>query len=93
MKNTAAITNIAECCAFQNVSSTCSVACSFYLNIESAIDHPECLADLDKLMKCAADGSDHRGCCVIHDVPRRCLNLCRGEPFISGATSCALQYT
>lgn len=93
MRNTAAVTNIAECCAVQNVSSNCMDACSFYLDIESVIDRPECLADFDKLMKCASDGSDHRSCCASKEVPRKCLNWCRGEAIMNGASSCALQYT
>lgn len=93
MRNTAAVTNIAECCAIQNVSSTCMDACSFYLDIESVIDRPECLADFDKLMKCASDGSDHRGCCAQKEVPRKCLNWCRGEAVTQGGAACAIQYT
>jgi len=93
MRNTAAVTNIAECCAIQNVTASCMDAGSFYLDIESVIDRPECLADLSKLMHCASDGSDHRGCCTQKDVARKCLNWCRGEPVIAGATSCALQHT
>lgn len=88
------ITNIIECCKVQNVSSTCMDACGFYLDIESVLDRPECLKDFDKLMKCAADGSDHRGCCASKDVPRKCLNWCRGEPIITDSNAgCALQYT
>lgn len=93
MRNTAAVTNIAECCAIQNVSSTCMDACSFYLDIESVIDRPECLTDFDKLMKCASDGSDHRGCCAQKEVPRKCLNWCRGEAVTQGGAACAIQYT
>lgn len=93
MRNTAAVTNIAECCAVQNVSTSCMDACSFYLDIESVIDRPECLADFDKLMKCASDGSDHRGCCAQKDVPRKCLNWCRGEPVTQGSAVCAIQFT
>ncbi|XP_021707105.1 Ig-like and fibronectin type-III domain-containing protein 1 [Aedes aegypti] len=92
IRNTAASTNISECCVMQNVSSACMSACSFYIDIESVIDRPECIVDFDKLMKCAADGSDHRGCCASKDIPRRCLNWCRGEP-ISPPGTCALQHT
>ncbi|XP_062560024.1 Ig-like and fibronectin type-III domain-containing protein 1 [Armigeres subalbatus] len=92
IRNTAASTNISECCVTQNVSSACMSACSFYIDIESVIDRPECIVDFDKLMKCAADGSDHRGCCASKDIPRRCLNWCRGEP-ISPPGTCALQHT
>lgn len=94
MRNNAPVTtNISECCAIQNVSHTCMDACSFYLDIEAIIDRPECIVDFDKLMKCASDGSDHRTCCAQKDVPRKCLNWCRGEPVTTGVTSCAIQYT
>lgn len=92
IRQTAPANNISECCMAQNVSSSCMGACSFYVDIEAVIDRPECISDFDKLMKCAADGSDHRGCCASHDVPRRCLNWCRGEPISSGGI-CALQHT
>ncbi|EAA05182.4 AGAP011355-PA [Anopheles gambiae str. PEST] len=92
IRNTAASSNISECCAAQNVSAACMSACSFYIDIESVIDRPECIVDFDKLMRCAADGSDHRGCCASKDVPRRCLNWCRGEP-ITPPGICALQHT
>ncbi|XP_055528945.1 Ig-like and fibronectin type-III domain-containing protein 1 [Wyeomyia smithii] len=92
IRNTAAFANVSECCVSQNVSSACMSACSFYIDIESVIDRPECLVDFDKLMKCAADGSDHRGCCASKDLPRRCLNWCRGEP-INPPGICALQHT
>ena len=92
VRNTMSASNVTECCVSQNVSSTCMTACSFYVDIETVLDRPECLADFDKLMKCAADGSDHRGCCASNDVPRRCLNWCRGEP-VSPPGTCALQHT
>lgn len=92
MRNTAAVHNISECCVAQNVSSACMGACSFYVDIDYVIDRPECIVDFDKLMKCAADGSDHRACCASSDVPRKCLNWCRGEPLGVGGL-CALQHT
>lgn len=93
MRNSAPVTNISECCAVQNVSSACMGACSFYLDIEAIIDKAECIGDFDKLMKCASDGSDHRTCCAQKDVPRKCLNWCRGEAITNGAAACAIQYT
>lgn len=92
IRNTAATTNITECCFVEKVSPSCMSACSFYVDIESVIDRPECLKDFDKLMKCASDGSDHRTCCAQKDVPRKCLNWCRGEEVTDSAV-CALQYT
>lgn len=39
-------------------------------------------------------GSDHRSCCANGDVPRYCLNWCRGEPLSSMKSSlCVLQHT
>lgn len=92
IRNQAAVHNISECCVAQNVSLGCRSACSFYVDIDAVIDRPECIVDFDKLMKCAADGSDHRACCASSDVPRKCLNWCRGEPLGMGGL-CALQHT
>ncbi|XP_012543960.1 Ig-like and fibronectin type-III domain-containing protein 1 isoform X2 [Bombyx mori] len=81
--------NVTECCAQMNVSSQCIDACSFHLDMDNIMDRPECMNDFDKLMKCAADGSDHRSCCASWGVPRSCLELCRGG---SVTRSCALQH-
>ncbi|XP_063625703.1 Ig-like and fibronectin type-III domain-containing protein 1 isoform X1 [Cydia splendana] len=81
--------NVTECCIQMNVSSACVDACSFHLDMDNIMDRPECMNDFDKLMKCAADGSDHRSCCASWGVPRNCLELCRGGTV---ARSCALQH-
>nr|CAD7399847.1 unnamed protein product [Timema cristinae] len=88
----AATNNVTQCCIEQNVTSGCMEACSFYLDIDAVIDKPECINDFDKLMKCAADGSDHRSCCAQWGVPRRCLDWCRGEPLLNNKF-CVLSYT
>lgn len=85
--------NVSECCVSQNVSSACMDACSFYVDLDSVKDRPECISDFNKLMKCAADGSDHRTCCTRSQVPRQCLDWCRGEPIDVGGAQCVLQYT
>lgn len=92
IRNIAATNNVTQCCIEQNVTSTCMDACSFYLDIEAVIDKPECINDFDKLMKCAADGSDHRSCCAQWGVPRRCLDWCRGEPLLN-TKLCVLSQT
>ncbi|XP_049875990.1 Ig-like and fibronectin type-III domain-containing protein 1 isoform X2 [Pectinophora gossypiella] len=81
--------NVTECCTQMNVSSACIDACSFHLDMDNIMDRPECMNDFDKLMKCAADGSDHRSCCASWGVPRNCLELCRGGSF---SKTCALQH-
>lgn len=91
-KTVPSIMNVAKCCEEQNVTSTCLDACTLFLDIESVIDKPECIGDFHKLMRCAADGSDHRGCCTQWGVPRRCLDWCRGEA-VSSVELCALAYT
>lgn len=92
VRNTAAANqNVSQCCIAQNVSAGCMDACSFYIDIDAVIDRTECIPDFDKLMKCAADGSDHRVCCANGGVSRKCLNWCRGEPITNGL--CALQDT
>lgn len=55
--NVASSHNVTQCCLEQNVTAGCMEACNFYLDIDSVIEKPECIADFDKLMKCAADGS------------------------------------
>ncbi len=46
--------NVTQCCMQQNVSSSCMNTCSFYLDIEAAMEIPDCIEDLNKLMKCAS---------------------------------------
>lgn len=92
IRNVPATNNVTQCCIEQNVTSPCMDACSFYLDIDAVIDKPECINDFDKLMKCAADGSDHRNCCAQWGVPRRCLDWCRGEPILNNKL-CVLSYT
>ncbi|XP_037879473.1 Ig-like and fibronectin type-III domain-containing protein 2 [Glossina fuscipes] len=92
IRNTPALNhNVSECCSQMNVSSACRSACSYYVDIDAIADRPECITEFDKLMKCAADGSDHRTCCADGNVPRKCLNWCRGEP-VRSKEICSLQY-
>ncbi|KAK6628150.1 hypothetical protein RUM43_001962 [Polyplax serrata] len=84
--------NVTQCCLDQKISPTCMDACSFFVDLDVVIDKPECLGEFDKLMKCAADGSDHRSCCGQRGVPRRCLDWCRGEPLFNNKI-CVLGYT
>lgn len=92
IRNLASTNNLTQCCIEQNVTSPCMDACSFYLDIDAVIDKLECINDFGKLMKCAADGSDHRSCCVHRNVSRRCLDWCRGEPVLNNK-ACILSYT
>lgn len=85
--------NVTACCAAQNVSAACMDACSFYVDLDTVKDRAECLPEFNKLMRCAADGSDHRGCCARADVSRHCLDWCRGEPVLAGDTVCVLVHT
>lgn len=49
---------------------------------------------LTKKRKFTVLGSDHRSCCASGDVPRYCLNWCRGEALNSSKMgSCVLQHT
>ncbi|BFF96530.1 Ig-like and fibronectin type-III domain-containing protein 2 [Drosophila madeirensis] len=92
IRNTPALNhNVSACCAEQNVSMACRGACSYYVDFDDIADHPECIVDFDKLMRCAADGSDHRSCCADEHVPRKCLNWCRGES-VRSKEICSLQY-
>ncbi|KAK9739714.1 Fibronectin type III domain [Popillia japonica] len=91
IRSTTSVSNITQCCIEQNVSSNCMEACSFYLDVDAVIQKVECVHDFDKLIKCAADGSDHRKCCVDKNVPRTCLDFCRGEPWLNNKI-CVLPY-
>ncbi|XP_034111306.1 Ig-like and fibronectin type-III domain-containing protein 2 isoform X1 [Drosophila albomicans] len=84
--------NVSQCCAEQNVSMACRDACTYYVDFDAIANRPECIVDFDKLMKCAADGSDHRSCCAEEHVPRKCLNWCRGET-VRAKEICSLQYS
>ncbi|XP_023302537.2 Ig-like and fibronectin type-III domain-containing protein 1 [Lucilia cuprina] len=92
IRNTPALNhNVTQCCADMNVTMACRSACSYYVDIDAIADKPECITEFDKLMKCAADGSDHRTCCADSHVPRKCLNWCRGEA-VRSKEICSLQY-
>ncbi|KAG8287269.1 hypothetical protein J6590_042606 [Homalodisca vitripennis] len=94
IRNIPSINNVTQCCIEQNVSSSCQDACSFFLDIDAVIDKPECISDFHKLMKCAADGSDHRSCCAHNGVERLCLDWCRGEPlYTPDSKVCLLSHT
>lgn len=81
--------NTSSCCKAVGVSDYCMSACSFDIDIQFAINRPQCIQDLDKLMHCAADGSDHRKCCRNKQVPSSCLHWCVGRSVIQ-PTQCAL---
>ncbi|XP_064458219.1 Ig-like and fibronectin type-III domain-containing protein 1 [Ornithodoros turicata] len=81
--------NTSSCCKDAGVSKYCMSACSFDIDIQFAINRPQCIQDLDKLMHCAADGSDHRKCCRNKKVPSSCLHWCVGRSVIQ-AGQCAL---
>lgn len=71
--------DLMECCRSQNVSAGCLPVCSVDgLDIETAFKTNDCQPHLDKLMYCAADGSDHRNCCRTRQVPSSCLRWCSG---------------
>lgn len=59
--------NISECCVAQNVSNACMDACTFYVDLETVKDRPECIVDFDKLMHCAADGSGKKNNVFVHN--------------------------
>lgn len=71
--------DLMECCRSQNVSSSCLPVCSVDgLDVEKAFKINDCQPHLEKLMYCAADGSDHRSCCRTRQVPYSCLRWCSG---------------
>lgn len=86
--------NITDCCIEENISTSCMDACGYFVDIDLVRDRPECLIDFDRLMKCAADNSDHRSCCLNSNVPTRCLNWCNGNSILEAERdTCAIKYT
>lgn len=76
-KNNSA-TQARDCCRALSVHPECQKVCSFDVDIDQALGIAECFPDLDKLMTCAADGSDHRTCCRRRGVPSDCIRWCAG---------------
>lgn len=86
--------NITECCIEENISAACMHACGFFVDIDLVKDRPECLIDFDRLMKCAADNSDHQVCCRNANVPTSCLYWCSGMSIMESERDiCAFKYT
>ncbi|XP_035227857.1 Ig-like and fibronectin type-III domain-containing protein 1, partial [Stegodyphus dumicola] len=75
--------NASACCQEKGVSDECQEACNIDIDIQTALNKPNCFKDLDKLMYCAADGSDHRKCCRDNGIQRSCLRWCQGRPIIN----------
>ncbi|KAG8198462.1 hypothetical protein JTE90_022196 [Oedothorax gibbosus] len=75
--------NASACCQEKQVSDECQEACNIDIDIQLALNKPKCFKDLDKLMYCAADGSDHRRCCRDNGIQRSCLRWCQGRPIIN----------
>lgn len=87
------VTNVIDCCIDEGVSSYCMKACGYFLDIDVVKDRSECLIDLDKLMKCASDNTDHTICCKKSNVPVHCMNWCTGDVYnLTEQNSCALEY-
>lgn len=75
--------NASACCEEKGVTDECQEACNIDIDIQMALNRPKCFKDLDKLMYCAADGSDHRKCCRDNGIQRSCLRWCQGRPIIN----------
>lgn len=75
--------NASACCEEKGVTDECQEACNIDIDIQMALNKPKCFKDLDKLMYCAADGSDHRKCCRDNGIQRSCLRWCQGRPIIN----------
>ncbi|KAF4520405.1 hypothetical protein B566_EDAN003973 [Ephemera danica] len=78
--------NATSCCEQMAVTAGCMDACSTgaFMDLDAVLDQPECVNDLYKMIRCAADGSDHRSCCTQRGLPQSCLNWCRGEIMETG---------
>ncbi|KAG9508936.1 Ig-like and fibronectin type-III domain-containing protein 2, partial [Fragariocoptes setiger] len=83
--------DLAECCRSQNVSSECQSLCSIDgLDYDEFMKRPICHLEIDKLMFCGADGSDHRNCCRNKQVPLMCLRWCTGAGKLTMPGLCIL---
>ncbi|TRY80837.1 hypothetical protein TCAL_04329 [Tigriopus californicus] len=80
-----------SCCVRLNVAEECRDLCSLSVDLDFLIAKPQCFSEFDKLMECAADGSDHRHCCSMAGVPKGCLDWCRGIQ-VEDSEFCALTH-
>ncbi|GAB6027715.1 hypothetical protein CHUAL_001951 [Chamberlinius hualienensis] len=83
---------IKDCCISQRVSPECMDACTYDINFDAVSSRSRCISEIHKLMYCAADGSDHRRCCLSWGVPRRCIGWCQGRAIHHGLM-CTLGYS
>ena len=72
--------DVRTCCANQNISADCQDICKFSIDFDDLLRKPQCFLEFSKIMFCASDGSDHRHCCKMAEVPNKCINWCRGQP-------------
>lgn len=49
--------NVTDCCKVQNVSAECIDACAFDIDIQRALNKPNCIPELEKMMRCASGKS------------------------------------
>ncbi|XP_054159728.1 Ig-like and fibronectin type-III domain-containing protein 2 [Oppia nitens] len=67
-----------SCCQNEGVPEICLPVCKQEIDFNMLFNRPQCFSELNKFMFCAADGSDHRDCCLRRDVSRDCLHWCAG---------------
>nr|XP_046912345.1 Ig-like and fibronectin type-III domain-containing protein 1 isoform X1 [Dermatophagoides farinae] len=71
--------NYTECCEKKNIPNECMFVChKKEINLFDVYKNQKCLEHLNKYIYCAADGSDHRRCCMFREVATECLHWCAG---------------
>ncbi|CAH1793749.1 unnamed protein product [Owenia fusiformis] len=71
--------NFTKCCKDAEVSAQCLPICApSTVNLDT-FNPDNCKTDLDKLLKCGADGRNHARCCANRGIPAKCIDLCYGE--------------
>lgn len=69
----------AECCNEKGIPTECMFVCNKKdINLFDVYKNQKCLEHLNKYITCAADGSDHRKCCMFREVSPECLHWCAG---------------
>lgn len=71
--------NHTECCQQKGIPNECMFVCNKRdINLFDVYKNQKCLEHLNKYVTCAADGSDHRRCCMFREVAPECLHWCAG---------------
>ncbi|XP_063443791.1 Ig-like and fibronectin type-III domain-containing protein 2 isoform X2 [Mytilus trossulus] len=76
--------NLTECCIQKSLRKDCLKLCNYDFIISASTTDLytialACSNDFDKVISCGADGRDHTQCCRERQIPKNCLNVCKGD--------------